>query len=524
MPRRPRAPEGLAQQAIKAGLPLIAAIYDRVSNDTDDTAKSVGEQENENQEACADNGWEVFRSYVDNDLSASRFTAKGREDWLILLEDLAAGRFHVLVLWEASRGDRDLERWVTLVNQCRRIGILIHISSHERTYDPRKAADWKSLMQEGLDAAMESERTSERVSRHRRSAAKSGKPKGRIPYGYRREYGIDDRGRRYLVGQFIDEEPRTATAPDGTVTVYTRAGVVRDAAAWVAAGKACRWVAVRLNERGVPTPANGKRGWSQPQVTALVTNPAYVARCVHRGVVQEGVAGEWPPILQPETYEACVAACSDPAKVWSKPGSVRHLGSGLYLCGVCGSPVRVGYSSGEAMYVCWPVPYPGKGTQAFCVGRKKGPVDLFVQRAVWLRLAKPDIAELLAEDSRADEAASRLRAAIVEKEGRLAEARDAFAEGRLPLEGLQRIEAKLGGEVREARAAMSRARVGPVLDGLVLPSLADVEAEWGRRTLDQRREVMRVLTEKIEILPVGRGRRTYDPEESVRITWRKPGR
>ena len=39
--------------------------------------------------------------------SASRFATRERKDWARLLADLAAGRFGVLMLWEASRGDRD---------------------------------------------------------------------------------------------------------------------------------------------------------------------------------------------------------------------------------------------------------------------------------------------------------------------------------------------------------------------------------------------------------------------------------
>lgn len=522
-----RQPSGLAEAAIAAGKPLIAAIYNRVSQDKRKKAKSVGEQDAENREACEEQGWTIGYSFGDNDVSASRFSTKAREDWALLLAILQERRFHVLVLWEVSRADRKLSQWVHLIDTCRDLGVLIHVTSQERTYDVRNDGDWKSLIDEGVAAAHEPERTSKRVKRDVRATARAGKPHGRILYGYRREYGLDDRGNRIMTGQFIDDTPREATGLDGTVTKYTRAGVVREAADRIAAGEAGFSIARDFNERGIPTPQNSPNGWSQTQIRDTVINPAYVGRRVHQGVPLEGVTATWPPILDVVIYETCVAIFSDPARRRENSKAVKYLGSGLFCCGVCGGIIRVDLRRGNPTYTCRPRPTPPKGQKSYHVGRTLADVDEYVQRSVWLRLARDDMVDLLAEDARADERMAAIAAEITEKQGRLDAARDGYAASGAPIEGLLRIEAALQPEIAQLRARLHEARIGPVLRGLVGVSLPEIEAEWWRRSLPERREVLRALITSVEILPVGRSRNTfqrgvraYTPQESVRIVWR----
>ncbi|SEG83518.1 hypothetical protein SAMN04489712_11611 [Thermomonospora echinospora] len=131
----------------------------------------------------------------------------------------------MLVIWETARGDRKLARWIEFLDLCRDLGILIHVTSHQHTYDVRKRRDYKTLAEEGLDSADDSELTSERLLRDKRKAAKRGLPHGRHLYGYKRIYEIGEDNRRRLVGVVPDEEVRTAVGRGGTVTEYTHAGV-----------------------------------------------------------------------------------------------------------------------------------------------------------------------------------------------------------------------------------------------------------------------------------------------------------
>ena len=49
--------------------------------------------------------------YADPGLSASRFATKDRPEYKRLLADVEAGKLDVVVLWESSRGGRELAAW-----------------------------------------------------------------------------------------------------------------------------------------------------------------------------------------------------------------------------------------------------------------------------------------------------------------------------------------------------------------------------------------------------------------------------
>src|SRR6266545_2444001 len=141
---------------------LRAGLYGRNSKGLD---KSIDEQIVEGREAAEDNGWPIVAEYSDG-VSASRFGRKTRKDWHRLLDDLDQGLLDVIITWEPSRADRDLETWVAFVAKCRARGVLIHITGEDDTLDARNPSHWRRLIEGGLDAAMESEKISERVGRN----------------------------------------------------------------------------------------------------------------------------------------------------------------------------------------------------------------------------------------------------------------------------------------------------------------------------------------------------------------------
>lgn len=589
---------GFAQAAIAAGTPLLAAIYDRVSNDPTGSRRSVEEQDERNRAVCDDEQWVLAENavYCDNDRSASRFATKPRPDWDRLRADVAARRYHVVVLWEVSRGDRDDLEWLGFLHMCRKIGVLIHITSHYHTYDPRRRRDYKTLAEEGLDAADEVERTSIRIKRDTEAMAKKGRPHGTVPYGYVRTYEVDRHGNRHIASQDHDLEPRSATSRGGEVTVYTRAGVVQEIVRRVLKGEASRSVAADLNRRGIPAPGGGERGWSGTAVRRVAISPTYAGlRSYYGEVVADGT---WPPLVGRADHYTLVARLSDQARRKVKDTTIKHLGSGLYVCGVCGSVVRPITRRNGLAYTCRPAVVVARNPRAetrtvtddelaalaelpvkeqtarildlvnagvtqasvsrglglwpstlslrlkterahrgeprpaapdddreksYHVARAMQDVDDYVERAVWMRLARPDLAELLtAEDERAEARLGELTAQITEMQTRLDEARDSYASGKgLSLEGLLRVESTLEPAIKTIRAQLAQVRVGPVLDGLLLPDVNDVRAVWLIRSLPQRRAVIRALIERVEILPL-RDKKRFTIEESVRIVWRQP--
>src|SRR4051812_20914725 len=242
-----------------------AVIYTRVSSDPNDRGRSVAEQEAECRSVCQREGWEVMDVYSDNDRSASRYATKDRPEFRRLITFVESGGADVLVTWEASRAQRDMDAYLRLRDLCERRGVLWSYSG--RTYDLAESTDRFSTGLDALLAERESDETRKRVLRAVRANADKGRPHGRLLYGYRREY---DPATRELVGQVPDDE----TAP-----------VVREAARRVLAGETPYSVAQDFNRRGVPTPTGGGRGWDLTQIKRLCVNPGYAGKRVHRGKV-----------------------------------------------------------------------------------------------------------------------------------------------------------------------------------------------------------------------------------------------
>jgi hypothetical protein len=152
-----------------------AVIYGRNSSAKQ---KSIDDQQAENRAATEANGWTVVAE-LDDPSSASRYATKVRRNWARLLELLPA--IDVVVLWEPSRGDRTLATWVAFLDACREHRVRIHAVTHNRTYDPRNPRDYRSLAEDGVDSAYESDKISGRT-RRRRTATCAGttRPRGRF--------------------------------------------------------------------------------------------------------------------------------------------------------------------------------------------------------------------------------------------------------------------------------------------------------------------------------------------------------
>lgn len=458
-----------------------AVIYARVSSDPRGAGRSVAEQEAECRALAERSGWSVERVFVDNDRSASRHARKGRPAFDDLVAHVQDGGCDVVMTWEASRFQRDLEVYVRLREVCRRRGVLWSYSG--RTFDLERTDDRLATGLDALLAERESDQTRERVMRATRANAAAGRPHGRLLYGYRREY---DPATRSLLAQ----------VPHGE-----HAAVVREAARRVAAGEPCNAVAADLNARSVPAPRGGR--WNLTQVRRLVTNPAYVGQRVHRGKVVGPAT--WPAILDDATFYRCVSRLTDPARRTVRDGAVRHLLTGLARCGVCGAPVVKQKNRGFDAYLC---------REGFHVSRRQDHVDNLVTRVVVARLARPDALDALAGRDTSEDAREAAGEAA-EKQARLDAFYDAAAAGEVTPAALARIEARLLPEIEAAEQRARRVAVAPVLREV---ARADIAERWDSLPITVRREVVDLLAE-VRILPARRGARTFDPE-SVSITWR----
>jgi site-specific DNA recombinase len=182
------------------------------------------------------------------------------------------------------------------------------------------------------------------------------------------------------------------------------ASAVRKAVVDVLAGRSIQSVTREWNAAGLLTTLAGQERktngnavktidgkWTTPNVRRLLINPRYGLR-VHRGQVVG--TGNWTPLIDPDTRRGLVAYLSDPGRLTSPFSFERkHLGSSLYVCGMCGAtmkaqahPVEKGRPC-RARYVC---------RDRAHLARVGGPVDDYVTATVLERMTQPDAADLLA--------------------------------------------------------------------------------------------------------------------------------
>ena len=164
-------------------------------------------------------------------------------------------------LWESSRGSRKVGEWVTLIELCEQYGVNIHVTTHNRTYDPANGRDRRSLLEDAVDSEYESGKISQRLKRAAAANAAAGKPHGRAPYGYARRY--DERTRK-----MITQEPEPTEAP-----------VVRELFDRVRSGHSLRSIAADFEARGIRT-RTGKV-FSPQHLRVLATTAAYAGLRVH---------------------------------------------------------------------------------------------------------------------------------------------------------------------------------------------------------------------------------------------------
>lgn len=492
--------------------PLRAALYGRVSHDKRGRSKSVDQQDTAGEKVAAANGWEIGdRRYADSNVSASRFSKKVRRDWQRLLADIDAGKIDVLIVWEFSRGDRKLGTSADLLDLCRERGVLIHVTSEERTYDPRIPADRKALGAGALDAEYESEKTSARVRRDKRATAVAGKPDGRVVYGYERIY-------HPVTRELVEQRPHPERAP-----------IVREIVTRIAKGDPISAVTADLTARGIPTPS-GDPAWHRSTVRRIALHPAYIGERHYDGQV---LAGNWPALVDDATHFRAVRLLGDPARKTTRPGAAKWLLSYIVTCGECGAeamaccegrcdhPARPGAPMGTfkrgrsatIMYVC--------SSPRQCAAVKVEWLDEVTVKLLLARLSDPKVhRHLRATDDAAILAA---RAEVARLQTQLEEYYDAA--DTLSPAAMARAEARLLPLLAEARArekALSAA-AGPVHeligDGEEPDDVAEIAARFEAMTVAQRKTVVRAMLKVSVRKQPAAGRPTEIDPSRVHFQW-----
>lgn len=435
-----------------------AAIYLRISLDRTGEELAVARQAEDCRAIAQSRGWDVVETYTDNSVSASKRSVR-RPAYDRMVDDFNAGKFNALICYDLdrlTRQPRQLEDWIDAAEER---GLLLVTANGEAdltTDGGRMFARIKASV-----ARAEVERKSARQVRAARQRADRGKaPGGPRLTGYTASGSIDS-------GEASD---------------------IRRMFELFSQGETLRSIAALTGR----TPST---------VRTILINPRYAGRAVYRGE-QTGKAGDWEPIVSEALFDAVQARLNDPRRITNRVGTDRkYLGSGLFLCGVCGDPVR----TNGPRYWC---PVGGHVT------RTLAPIDELVTSVVRARLARPDVHALVTpvdndalQQSDRDSRDLRARLATVEAD---------YDAGHIDGTRFAVASEKIRAELKRIEGERARALLGGAAGGML--SSSEPVTAFDRASLSARRALVDALI-TVRLLPQPRGRRGFDPD-SVSIEWK----
>jgi DNA invertase Pin-like site-specific DNA recombinase len=492
------------------GMGSIAREYLRVSHDQSGRARSVTEQHDDNERAGQQHGFTLNgEAYSDVSVSASRYSRKVRGDFARLLADLEHGRFgaDLLVMWESSRGSRRVGEWASLIDRLEDASVKVFVTTHGRVYDCANARDRRTLLEDAIDAAYQSDKQSAAIARALAANARDGRPHGRMQYGFKRVYDVLPSGRRVLVAQLA--EP-------------VEAAVVSELFERLRKGHSLRSIAGDFLRRGVRT-RTGKP-FTPQHLGQMALCPAYAGYRTHipgakaggvfRGPLDGATRAVWPALVDAETFWTVRELLLDPARQTSRPGRGVHLLSMIAACDVCGAELTSRNRRGDRMYVC-----RARG----CVAILADELDGHAEKIMLAYLARPDVVRRLRAVRAADAELVTVRTDLAQARSELSALRAAGRARKVTVATLLEIEPALAGRVGELEAREEELRTPPALS--VLPPGKDVARRWKAAPMSARRMVARMLLAPSMLgeLRLGRtptpGRRAAAVAE--RVEWRR---
>ncbi|WP_080636037.1 recombinase family protein [Salinispora mooreana] len=438
--------------------------------------------------------------YVDVDRTASD-ERKPRPAFDQLMADVKAGKVKVIISRSSDRfvrRPRELESIIDVLSP-RHVPVYF---TRDSDYDLSTAGGRETARIKASIARGEVERMSERMKSSAEERARRGVPrKGNRPFGY-----------------------TFANKSDGTLT-FTQVGPEAEAIRWafdyVMSGGTLAGVAREWTGRGFTT-AHGKvgRNWSWLGVKQAVLNPAVGGFRYYQptSVLTIGEArkvpwecdfipGNWKDdsILSGQEWRDLRTVLTSTRQ---KAGNrKRHLGSGIYLCGLCddGTTLKSARRGGELMYRCREKSHlnvPGQN------------LDAFILEMVRRALVDRDIFEASFGTSSAVDAAA-LDQQRKEAQKQLDQLEEAYAGKRVSISVFERTSRRLEAEITDLddRLSVINAEKSRIVR---LMSFEEVDRALEDADLTQRRQLVADIYPKVIIRAPGKGR-AFNPEYHVRM-------
>jgi site-specific DNA recombinase len=527
---------------------IIGLDYARLSRDRKKLSENVEIQHWENMAFIEDQGWEYGGPYKDNDISASEFGTKTRDDYWRMIEDIknwpdrddAEVRL-VIVVTEMPRLYRQIEELLDLIKMAETTKLNGIWTTDGEGYDLSTPEGYHRAVGAVNNARLETKKASKRQLRKKKVRATAGRY-----LGGQRRYGFegpkkDDYGnitnREYInVREVPKEIANWRSWYDRLLAGETQSSIIHD-----------------NNARGIPSPKGGK--WTVGNFRRLMTQEAYVifedddhpadCPCLQNspgnGTLYHETSGErhravWRGLLTRQERDILDSILSAQSQTWRHglTDGRKYLLSGLIDCGgtyddkpcggaMYGSGRRLPNGTYQRRYRCKSHDNHLERVACGKVFRGAEPLDLFVTEAVLDRLDTPEVARLLTpEDDR--DAVDELSRKILAQRKR----RDLIAEQYAvreidSLQDYKRMCAAAEAELEKLQGQRSRLR--SVSAARLLPAGGQVREAWENAGLEWRRSVIQLVVERIVVhpskstAPLWNGYR-FRPED-IEIIWRE---
>lgn len=447
--------------------PIRAAIYARISSDRTGEGLGVDRQTEDCRDLARRLGWAVANVYTDNDISA--YSGKVRPRYRQMLQDVKDGNLDAILAWHPDRLHRrvmELEEFAEVVND--HATKVQTVSAGELDLSTPTGIMVARML--GAAAQHEVAQTRSRLLSKKKAMAAAGEYRGGPrPYGYEK---------------------------DGVTVRESEAEVVRRATRQIIAGRTLAAVARELNEKDLTT-STGKP-WTYSRLRDVLVRPRNAGK-LNRGRHGRGeldITGDakWPAILGYEEWLTVYKFLTDDSRRKQNGNDTRWLGSGIYVCGKCGEPLRVAPHGGKAsqlsarryLYRC--------SAQAHLTV-STAPTDSLVRAVIAEYLRDPRIARALDDQS---EHTSKDRQKRTELEKRRETIENDYAKGIINGGAFNKANKTVQSQIDEIDSrlsvAMRRSVSSPVINA------ADPVEAFMNAPMDVQRFVLTTLI-RVEIAP-----------------------
>ncbi len=460
----------------RIGTAAVTAIYCRISKDRKAEREGVDRQAEDCLAICKRKGWALAAEpFIDNDVSASKYTRRRRPQYRALMEGITEGRVNRIVVWKLDRLYRQPRELEDLIDHAEKGRVTI-VTVMGGDIDLNTSAG-RGMARVGVAMnAVSSDDTSERILRQQKERRAHGlSTGGPRPFGWSRDHMHHDPKESALLHKAMDDLLAGRSLGD----------VARE------------WTKAKVRNRA----------WGSNDVVRAVTMQRHAGRVVHHG--EDVGPATWKPLVERARFEQVLSVVRARQTGVGVPRR-RSLLTGLMTCGICGAKMtRSVANKGVTVWRCHKGP---DGIGCGGVSIRADIIEPLLTEAAFAYVDRVELADLVSEGSPDLSAVTKALEALDRREAQLARS---FASGKTT----RRLMEMTGTQIENDRADLGK-RLARDQRTNTLSSFAGkagaLRVAWPELTVDQRRTIIGEALQTITIMPTGgtAGWR-FDPERVV---------